>query len=151
MSVNTLGSEQAAVVATIDPDVLPAATYTSDYVEAALFANFIATIMAGTLGASATVDAKLVQATDSGGTGKKDITGKAITQLTQASPDDSDKQAIINLKPEELDVNNDFTHFALELTVATATSDGGAIIQGLDPRFGPASDNNLASVAEVVN
>lgn len=151
MNINALASEQVAVLGTIDPDVSPAATYTSDYVDASEYANFMATIQTGTLGASATVDAKLVQATDSGGTGKKDITGKAITQLTQASPDDSDKQAIINLKPEELDVNNDFTHFALELTVAVATSDASAIIQGLDPRHGPASDNNLASVAEVVN
>jgi hypothetical protein len=37
----------------------------------------IAVIKTGVLGASATVDAKLQQATDSSGTGVKDITGKA--------------------------------------------------------------------------
>jgi len=151
MNINALASEQAAVLATIDPDVTTASTVLSDYVDASEFANYAAIVMAGTLGSSATLDAKLVQATDGSGTGVKDIAGKAITQLTQASPDDSDKQAIINLKPEELDVANSFTHFALSLTVAAATSDVGAIVLGLDPRYGPASDNDLASVAEIVN
>ena len=151
MNINALASEQAAVLATIDPDVTVASTVVSDYVDASEFANYQAIIMAGTLGSSATLDAKLVQATDGSGTDVKDITGKAITQLTQASPDDSDKQAVINLKPEELDLANDFTHFALSLTVAVATSDVGALVQGLDPRYGPASDNDLASVAEIVN
>lgn len=150
MNINALASEQAAVVATIDPDVTVASTVLSDYVDASEFANFMATVMAGTLGSSATLDAKLVQATDGSGTDVKDITGKAITQLTQASPDDSDKQAVINLKPEELDLANDFTHFALSLTVAVATSDVGAIVHGLDPRYGPANDQDLASVAEIV-
>lgn len=151
MSINAIASEQAAVVATIDPDVIVASTVLSDYVDASKYANFMATVLAGTLGASATLDAKLVQATDGSGTDVKDITGKAITQLTQASPDDSDKQAVINLRPEELDVANDFTHFALSLTIGTATSDAGAIVQGLDARHGPASDNDLASVAEIVD
>jgi hypothetical protein len=39
----------------------------------------------GVLGASATVDAKLQQATDNSGTGVKDVTGKAITQLVKAT------------------------------------------------------------------
>jgi len=36
------------------------------------------------------------------------------------------------------------------LTVATATSDVGAVILGLDPRYAPASDFDLASVDEIV-
>ena len=148
--MNTKGSEAVGLVGTIDPDAQAAGAVSSDYVDASKFFNYQATILAGTLGASATVDAKLQQATDGSGTGLKDITGKAITQLTQASPDDSDKQAIINLNSSELDTDNGFTHFKLVLTVATATSDVGAIIQGLDPRYGPASDDNLASVAEIV-
>ena len=150
MNINALASEQAAVVGTIDPDVIVASTVLSDYIDASEFANFQAIIMAGTLGSSATLDAKLVQATDVSGTGVKDITDKDITQLTQASPDDSDKQAVINLKPEELDVANGFTHFALSLTIAVATSDAGAIILGQDPRYGPASDQDIASVTEIV-
>lgn len=148
--INALASESAAVVGTIDPDAQTASAVLSDYIAAKDFANFQAIVLVGTLGSSATVDAKLRQATDGSGTGVKDITNKAITQLTEASPDDSDKQAVINLKPEELDVANGFTHFNLVLTVGTATSDVGAVILGQDPRYGPASDNDLASVAEIV-
>ena len=142
-------SDRVAVLATIDPDVTTASTVTSDYVSMVRFTNIMAIIMAGTLGSSATVNAKLEQATSSGGAGAKDITGKAITALTQAGTD-SDKQAIINCNAEELDVDGGFTHVRLSVTVATATSDLAAIIVGGDPRHGLASDNDLATVDEIV-
>lgn len=150
MFVNPLGSEKVAVLGTVDPDVLTAAAHTSDYVSVNDFEQIMAVIMAGTLGSSATLDAKLVQATDSGGTDSKDITGKAITQLTEAGTD-SDKQAIINVRAEELDLDNSFTHVALTITVATASSDGAGVLLGFNPKHAPASDNDIASVDEIVN
>ena len=83
------------------------------------------------------------------GTGAKDITGKAITQLTQAGTD-SNKQAIINLHRDELDLANSYTHVRLSHTVATATSDSAAILLGFDPRYNTASDNDAATVDEIV-
>lgn len=145
-----LPSEKVAVLGTIDPDAYTAATYTSDYANCGLFNKLMAIIEVGTLGSSATIDAKLRQAQDSSGTGVKDITGKAITQLTQAGTDD-DKQAIINLDASELDVENGFEYVQISLTVGTATSDCGAILLGLEPRFGPANDNDLSSVDEIVS
>jgi hypothetical protein len=147
--MNKLPSEDVAVLGTIDPDAYTAAAYTSDYADAGEFESLMAVIMAGTLGSSATLDAKLVQATDSSGTGSKDITGKAITQLTQAGTD-SDKQAIINCRAEELDLANEFSHVAIVMTVAVATSDAGAVLLGTNARSNPASDNDLASVDEIV-
>lgn len=148
--MNRLPSEKVAIGGVIDPDATAASTVVSDYMSMADFESAMAIVMAGTLGTSATVDAKLVQATDSAGTGSKDITGKAITQLTEAGTD-SDKQAIINCRAEELDVANSFTHVALSITVAAATSDVGGILLGLNARNEPASDNDLASVDEIVN
>lgn len=147
---NAIPSERAAVLGVIDPDANAAGALTSDWGDLTLFESAMAIVMAGTLGASATLDAKLQQATDSSGTGAKDITGKSITQLTQAGTD-SDKQAIINVRAEELDLDNGFTHVAIVMTTATATSDSGAILLGFNPRSGPASDNDLASVDEIVN
>lgn len=146
---NMTASECCALLATVDPDVLTAAAHTSDYVDASDFEAIMAVVMAGTLGSSATLDAKLVQATDSGGTGSKDISGASITQLTDAGSD-SDKQAVINIRPEHLDLDNGFTHVALTITVATASSDGAGAIFGLFPRYAPASDSDLASVDEIV-
>lgn len=142
-------SEGVAVVATIDPDVYTAAAHTSDWVPVKNFHQFMAVVMAGTLGSSATLDAKIQQATSNAGASAKDITGKAITQLTEAGTD-SDKQAIINVLADDVDVANGFNHIAVVMTVGTATSDAGAAIFGLAPRFGPANDYDLASVDEIV-
>ena len=148
--LNALASETGGIVGVVDPDVLTAAAHSTGWIDASEFETYMAIVQAGTLGSSATLDAKLEQATNSSGTGAKDITGKAITQLTQAGSD-SDKQAIINLRREELDTDNDFNHFRLTITVSTASSDGAGIMIGYGPRYGPASDNDLSSVDEIVN
>lgn len=148
MNSNILPSDRVRVMGVIDPDATAASTVTTGYVSLADFGSVMAIIMAGTLGTSATVDAKLQQATDSSGTGVKDISGKAITQLTEAGTD-SDKQAIINCRSEELDVANGFTHVRLSITVATATSDVGGILLGLDARYEPVTD--ATTVDEIVS
>jgi len=148
MSINILPSNCAVLAGIIDPDAYAASTVTSGWVSLVTYEAIQAIVMAGTLGASATLDAKLEQASDGSGTGAKDITGKAITQLTQAGTD-SDKQAIINCRSDELDVANNFTHVRLSMTIGTATSDAGGLILGHYARYQPATD--LASVDEVVS
>lgn len=147
--MNALGSEKVAVVAVIDPDVTAASSVNSAWVSAKDFHRFMAIICAGTLGASATVDALIQQATDASGTGAKAVTGKAITQLTQAGSD-SDRQAVINLATEELDVDNGFDYIRLQVTVGTATSDIGALLLGVAPRNAPASDHDVSTVVEII-
>lgn len=137
------------VLGAIDPDVYTAGTYETGWISAADFQRFMAVVMAGTLGSSATLDAKIEQASDSSGTGAKDLTGAAITQLTQAGSD-SDKQAVICFSSDDLDLANGFTHFRLSMTVATATSDAGAVVLGSNLRIGPVADNDAASVDELV-
>lgn len=145
---NRLASERVAVVATIDPDAYSNSTYTSDWVDVSKFQSLMAVVMLGDLGAECDLTAKLEQATDSNGSGAKDITGKAITTLTH-SPVDSDKQAIINCRAEDLDADNSFCFVRLSVT-NSVTSDFGAIILGVDARNGLASDNDLSSVDEIV-
>jgi len=148
---NCLPSEVAAVVATIDPDVYSSGETLSDAIDMSKVDQILAVVMSGTLGASATLAAKLTQATTSGGT-YKDITGKAITTLSQAvSPNNSDDQALINCRAEELDIDNAYRWVKLSMTVAVADSDAGAVVFGFGERYGPASDGDLASVVEIVN
>ena len=147
-NANAKGSDLAAIVGVIDPDVTAAGTVTTGWVAAKDFHQFMAVVMAGTLGASATLDAKIEQASDSSGTGTKDVSGAAITQLVKASNDDN--QAIINFFPEDLDLANDFDHVRLSMTVGAATSDVAGLLFGLTARHGPASNNDAASVAEIV-
>ena len=148
--MSSIPSERIAILGVVDPDVTVASAVSTDWCSMELFAEMIAIIMTGTLGTAATVAAKLEQATDSSGTGVKDITGAAITTLVEAGPDQSDSQAIINIKDDDLDVANLFNHVRLTMTVAVATSDLGGILLGVKPRFAPASDNDLASVVEII-
>ena len=150
--MNPLPSEKVAILGTIDPDVTVASTVVSDYGSMADFESIMFVLTVGTLGASATIDAVVQQATDSGGTGAKNLTtSKAITQMTQAGTDQSDTQVVINVRAEDLDMANSFDHVAISVTVGTATSDIGAVVLGLNPRYAPASDNDIASVGEIVS
>ncbi|MFD2206632.1 hypothetical protein [Kiloniella antarctica] len=149
MNTNILPSNRAVLAARIDPDAYTTGDESSGWVDMAVFENIQAIVCAGTLGASATLDAKLEQATNKSGGSAKDITGKAITQLTKASGQD-DVQAIINCRSDELDTNNGFTHVRLTMTVGTATSDAGAVILGHDARYQPADGGGAVDISEVV-
>lgn len=149
MPMNLKPSQRIAVAGIIDPDAYTANTYTTGWIAASSAASFLAIVMAGDLGSSATLNAKLEQATSSGGAGAKDVPAKAITALTQAGTD-SDKQALINLRADELDLVNGYTHFRLSMTVAVAASDAGGIVLAMDHRYGPADLRDIAAVDEIV-
>ena len=138
-----------AVVAQIDPDAYTAATYTSDYVDMGKFSHIAAIIQVGEMAASSTVDCKLREATSAAGAGVKDITGKSITQLTQAGSD-SDKQAVINLTADEVDKDNSFRYVQASMTVAAAASDASVTIIAWGARHDPATGSDLSSVVEIV-
>jgi len=141
-------SERLAIGDVIDPVSQAAGTVSSGWVSMATAERLLAVIQTGTLGTSATVDAKLQQATDASGTGAKDIAGKAITQIVKASGDA--KQAEINLRAEELDTNGGFAYVRLSLTVGAAASLVSAVILLGDTKNGPASVINHADVVQIV-
>ena len=140
-----LGSEQWAVIGVVDPDANGAAEYLTAAIDMSMWSRIVAVVQTGILGTSATVDFKLTDSDATGGS-YTDISGKAITQLVKASNDDD--QAIINLRFDELNTDARFVKAAM--TVGTANSDCSAIVMGL-PRYYPASDNDIASVVEIVN
>lgn len=148
MFPNSLASENLAVLATLDPVSQGVATVTTGWVSAAKFAELMAVIQTGVLGAGATLDAKLQQATDGAGTGAKDVAGKAIVQIVKATGDN--KQALINLRPEQLDVNNSFAFVRLSLTVGVAASLISAAVYGVHARQGTAADSNQAGVVQTI-
>lgn len=141
-------SDRSGILATLDPASVAASTVVTSWVPVAKWHTIAAIIQTGVLGAAATVDAKLRQATDSSGTGAKDITGKAITQLVKASHDN--KQVVIECKADDLDAAGAFTHVALSVTVGTAASILGALLIGTNPRYMPATDFDSANVVQVV-
>lgn len=148
MFPNAKGSEQIAVLATINPASQGAGTANSGWVSMANVHRVMALIEVGTFGASATVDAKVQQAQDTSGTGAKDITGKALAQMLAAGG--NNKQAIINVEAQELDVANGFDCVQLSVTVGTAATGTSAVVLGVNPRFATADALNQAGVAQIV-
>ena len=148
MFTNSKASEMLAILATIDPASQSAGTATTGWVSVANHHGLLAVVQTGVLGTLATVDAKLQQATDSTGAGAKDVAGRAITQIVKATGDN--KQALINLKPEELDTINGFGFVRVALTVGVAASITGAQLLGVNPRFAPADSGNQAAVVQVI-
>ncbi len=149
MFPNAKGSERLAVLASIDPSNQAAGVAASSWVALNAHHTLLAMIETGAMANGSTVDAKLQQSTDAAGTGAKDIAGKAITQLAQAS-NGANRQALINLRPEELDVNGGFAYVRVAVTVASAAAQTAAQLLGIDPRFAPAEGANQAAVAQVV-
>lgn len=147
--MNRTPSEVSAIVGVIDPDAYSAATYTTDYIDMKYFRRYMAVVTVGDIASTGTVDAKLIAYTSGAGAGATDISGAGITQLTQAGTD-SNKQVIINLNAQTLAGSTKFTHFKLQVVVGTAAADMGAVVLGFDPLYGPASDNDLSTVDEIV-
>jgi hypothetical protein len=146
---NILPSDRVGVVGVKLPTSQAAGNADTDWVSMALFRSAMAVINAGALGSSATLDAKIQQAQDDTGTGVKDVTGKAITQLTQAGSG-SNKVAVINVRATDLDFGAGFTHIRLRVTGAVAASLTSAVLLGLDPVHGVASADDAAEVVEIV-
>lgn len=140
-------TERLAVLGTIDPDAYGTGTTGTDWVDLSKFVQAMFIVMAGTLGSSATIDFKLQEAKTAAGGDAQDLSGKAITQLTDAGTDD-DKQALINVRHDEL--SDGYRYVRGVMTVGVATSDGGVLVLGGDPTYAPASDFDLASVDEIV-
>lgn len=148
MNPNVKISEKLAILATLDPASVAAGTVLTAWVPVAGFNSIAALIQTGILGASATVDAKLRQATDASGTGAKDIANKALTQIVKASGDNV--QAIVECRADDLDTNNGYGYVALSVTVGAAASILGAALIGGNARFMPASASNQAAVKQVI-
>lgn len=119
MTITELFSERFALLDHEPADSVAAGEVNSGYVDMGLYPRLVIVVSVGDMVATATLDIDIEQATSSGGAGAKNITGKSITQLTQAGGD-SDTAVCIEVNAEELDVANGFAFVNVECTVANA-------------------------------
>ena len=127
-------NEQVYIQVVLAPESGPTtATLPASYIDVTNFERFAFVISAGALGASATVDAQVVQATAAAGTGSKNITGAAMTQFTDT---DDDTFVTIEVQSDQLDIANDFRYVAITVTIAN-TADLEVLFLGLNPRHVP--------------
>ena len=148
MSFQARLSERVGVVATVDPDAYGTGDQTTDVIDMKNVNRVMFVVMAGTLGTSATLDFLVKGDTASNGSFTTTITGKSITQLTEAGAD-SDKQAIVEVTAEEAKAQG-FRYIRGTLTIGAATSDAGVIAIASGLAYEPASDYDLATVDEIV-
>ena len=138
MNSNVPMTTRTPLVAALAPSSQAAGAQSTAWLPLADYFSFMALVQAGALGASATVDAKIEQAQDDGGTGAKDVTDKAITQIAV-----DNQTAAISFGHNDIDTTNGFTHIRLTVTVAEAASQTSATLFGADARF-EKPDNNQA-------
>lgn len=144
MNPNIKPSDCAILAAVVDPQSATTAKSTG-WVNMGLHGKIVATVFAGAFATGAKLNAKLEQATSDGGT-PKDITGKAITELTEAGTDDN-KQVVINCFGEELDVANGYDWVRLTITPSVDAVLIAGSIHAMNPRYAPA---DVSTVDEVV-
>lgn len=128
-------TEAVDVLGTINPASYNTAQ-TSAWVTLDKTDRLVAVAAVGAIAASGTLDMKLRQAKDASGTAAKDITGKAITQVTQAGGG-SNKVYAIEVRGIELDTENGFSHVAVVLTPAVAATIAGVLLLGTAARHEP--------------
>lgn len=146
---NLTGSEQIALLGVMPPASLAAQANASAWFPVKNFESILVIVQTGLLGAASTVDIKLRQATDAAGNGPaKDIAGKASTQIVKASGDN--KQVMLNVRQEQLDVNNGYDHVGVTVTVGVDAALASVVILGIGGRYGPARLGNATSVAQIV-
>ena len=122
----------------MNPGAVTDAVYpgSSAYIDVFPYARFAFIIAIGATDDTA-ITAKVVQATAAAGTGKKDVSGAAITGTVLAGSNDN-KWAIIEVDQERLDIANDFSYVALEVAATGGTaSQGVAFFIGIEPRVKP--------------
>jgi hypothetical protein len=143
-------SDRLAIVSVIDPDAYATGTHTGDAIDMSLHRQIMTIVTVGDMASTSTVDCLLTESATSGGTYTQ-ISGKSITQLTEASTDDN-KQAVINLKAEELGAT--MRYVKVSLRVLAAASDAATVTVAGRPRYTTASATttygDLSSVDEIV-
>lgn len=143
MFTNMKPSEGIDVLAAVDPDAYSAAAVSSGYGDLSDYEGLMAIGLVGDMVTNAKFDLALHSATAA--TGGALVTGKAITQLTEAGSD-SNKQAVINLRRDE--VTEGHRYVKMVRTLTTAGADSASLLLGFK---GVLVANNLPSeIAAVV-
>ena len=140
-------SERIAVVGTVDPQTVANSEQLTDAVDMAKWHEAMFILCLGNMAAE-TIDFGVYESATSGGSYTA-VTGKAATQLAAHASNNDNTQIVINVKAEELSSGMRY----LKGRAITGNSTGGpacVVALGLKPRHAPGSDDDLASVVQIV-
>ena len=134
-------SDELAVVAAIDPTTAGTGTSTSDTIDLELWGEVTFILSVGTVASTGTVDM-----TVNSGTATGTIT-TSVTDITQFTLTDDNVQAIVTV--DDSKVSGRYLNATVKR--GAANSNVSLIALARKARYKPASDNDLASVDEIVN
>lgn len=144
MSYTQRFSEVHNPLIVVAPAVMsPAAEQISAYVSLQNYHRAVAVITLGAIAATGTVQVRLLQATSTAGAGAKGIPttatqDKITTVLTTA---DASSTVVIELRTEELDVDNGFDCVAVAYDVDTDTVALSITLWGIEPVYPPVASS----------
>lgn len=138
MSGNAMNrfSERVDILGSIAPTAANAAVgnHITAYADMRDYHRAFVLIHLGEPAQGATLNVRVLQATDTDGTGSKIIEGKTPEQMVAG---DSGGYVGIEVQSEELDVDNEFHTLAVRSTVGTDTYYHSIYVFGLDGRYEP--------------
>lgn len=138
-------SEALAVVATIDPQTVANTELFTDVVDMQKHHQAIGIAQLGNM-ASETIDFKCYYCESDGSSA---VALRSATQLSAHASNNDNKQVVIQIRAADLIASGKrYVKFGLVTGGATG-GPASVLVLGGDLRSGPASDNDLASVAEI--
>ena len=102
------------------------ATVPSTYIDVSGYERFAFLVLVGGTDDTA-VTMQVVQATAAAGTGKKNVTGAAITGTVLAGTNDN-KWALVEVQQNQLDINNSFRYVAVDYAATGGSATASAIV-----------------------
>lgn len=149
-------SDRIAIVGRVSPNAIAAGTVASDVIDMSKWRRCAAILATGDVGDAATVVVKVYANTANAASGGTQLTEKVFTASHftgsgSGTDGGSYHEGVIEFTDEEIRDALDGARYAyVTVTVANATSDAAVIVLGIDPRYAPASDADLASVLEII-
>jgi hypothetical protein len=145
---NVMAAEKNAILATIDPQNIQNTAVLSDVIDMSLWNQVQGIALLGDM--SAHVVNFAAYDCDAAGTIGEVI--KAATELAASASENDNVQIVINVRAEDMlgqTTNRRYMRFRL-VSASGQTGYMAAVALGVDPRYGPANQRQLASVVETV-
>lgn len=145
-------SERLALVASIGADQRGAGDTNTDVIDMATHRRAIAVAIVGDIASGASLVVTAYANTANSTSGGTAITSRALAAGTHSGTGDSNTESIIEITAEDVAAAVAGGRYAFfTATVAGGNVDYAVGVLAGDSRYGPATDYDLASVAEIVS
>jgi len=145
MTINSAAGEKLALIGTIDPGTVANTQIYTDVADMSKWHQVLGIAMLGNM-ASETIDFKAYSCNSDG---SSSVELKACTQLAANASTNDNTQLIISVRAEDLSASGK-QHVRFGLVTGGATGGPASVaVIGVDAKYQPANDNDLATVQQI--